>query len=105
MVKSMTYNEVLEDISLSSFIAPMVFKGSYDNFPDMQLMHRGDIVIIDDKTYIYIDENHLEEVAALTETTILESPKVELHRTNCCNCGAPLSGRFCSYCGTLNSIK
>ena len=71
----------------------------------MQLMHYGDIVIIDDKTYIYTDENHWEEMAALSETTIPESPKVELHRTNCCNCGAPLHSHICSYCGTLNLVK
>lgn len=95
--KIIDWNEIrAEQISL-----PITFKGTYDEFPDLQLMYRGNVCIIKDKTYIHSGTSW-EELGTTSDEPIWESPKwYPYTKTNCRNCGAALfyNGR-CAYCGT-----
>ena len=96
--KIVDWKEIEQNIN--SMVMPTHFIGVYDDFPELQLMYRGDIVIIKDRTYMYTGKEWEELVSTISEP-VWEAPKPQVtYLHNCPNCGAPMHNHKCSYCGT-----
>ena len=59
--KIVDWKEIEQNIN--SMVMPTHFIGVYDDFPELQLMYRGDIVIIKDRTYMYTGKEWEELVS------------------------------------------
>ena len=68
----------------------ITFRGETDGLPECA--DRGDCVVYQGDCYVYIDNEWVLMSSASEDEK--EIP------TNCPNCGAPLHGRVCEYCGT-----
>ena len=95
-----TNNMIVEPIV--NPISTLKFLGSFNELPNPNLFNNGDIVTVDNKTYININSNW--EIIDYTPEPYNNTFKmIPQSFGNCCNCGAPLSGDHqCKYCGTYN---
>ena len=92
--KIVDWNEIEQNIS------PIHFVGEYDKIPELELRCRGDLIVVNNNTYMYTGEKW-EELGSTINEPVWETPKSQFtYFHNCPNCGAPMKNHKCSYCGT-----